>query len=153
MSGLITSCPKGRTMTLSMFPTLSDSALGFERLFNNMQKVAEVMSANQNFPPHSLVKLEEDSFEIKMAVAGFGKEDIAVEVKEDVLSVVSNGVKKDDNVANVIYAGIAFRPFKKMFLLGEHVNVVEAKLEDGILSIRLRRDIPEEKKAKQIELS
>lgn len=136
-----------------MFPSISDSALGFERLFDNMHKVAEVMSGNQNFPPHSVVKLGEDSYEITMAVAGFKKEDISVHVKEDILSVTSNGVKHDDKDAEIIYGGIAFRPFKKLFLLGEHVNVEDAGLSDGILRIKLVREVPEAKKARQIELS
>ena len=138
-----------------LFPSLSDSALGFERLFDSMQEVAEVMSGNQNkhFPPHSVSKLGEDSYEITMAVAGFKKEDISVHVKEDILSVTSNGVKHDDKGAEIIYAGIAFRPFKKLFLLGEHVNVEDAGLSDGILRIKLVREVPEEKKARQIELS
>lgn len=138
-----------------LFPSLSDSALGFERLFDSMQEVAEVMSGNQNkhFPPHSVSKLGEDSYEITMAVAGFKKEDISVHVKEDILSVTSNGVKHDDKGAEIIYAGIAFRPFKKLFLLGEHVNVEDAGLNDGILRIKLVREVPEEKKARQIELS
>ena len=128
-----------------MFPSISASALGFERLFDNMHKVAEVMSGNQNFPPHSVAKLGEDSYEITMAVAGFKKEDI--------LSVTSNGVKHEDKGAEIIYGGIAFRPFKKLFLLGEHVNVEDAGLNDGILRIKLVREVPEEKKARQIELS
>ena len=65
-----------------LFPSISDSALGFERLFDNMHKVAEAMSGNQNFPPHSVVKLGEDSYEITMAVAGFKKEDISVHVRK-----------------------------------------------------------------------
>ena len=138
-----------------LFPSLSDSALGFERLFDSMQEVAEVMSGSQNkhFPPHSVAKLGEDSYEITMAVAGFKKEDISVHVKEDILSVTSNGVKHDDKGAEIIYAGIAFRPFKKLFLLGEHVNVQDAGLNDGILRIKLVREVPEEKKARKIELS
>ena len=136
-----------------LFPSLSDSALGFERLFDSMQEVAEVMSGNQNFPPHSVSKLGEDSYEITMAVAGFKKEDISVHVKEDILSVTSSGVKHEDKDAEIIYGGIAFRPFKKLFLLGEHVNVQDAGLNDGILRIKLVREVPEEKKARQIELS
>lgn len=133
---------------------LPDASLGLDKLFNSMQQVAEVMSSNHPYPPHNVVKTGENSFEIAMALAGFTKKDITVEVKEDVLSITSNGVEKEDsNVANVIYNGIAFRPFKKLFLLGENVNVIDAKLKDGMLQVRLEREIPEEKKPKTITVN
>lgn len=133
---------------------LPDASLGFDRLFNSMQKVAEVMSSNQPYPPHNLTKIGENSFEIAMALAGFTKKDITIEVKDDVLSVSSDGVeKKDNDVAKVIYGGIAFRPFKKLFLLGDTVKVVDANLKDGMLQIKLEREIPEEKKPKVISVN
>ena len=112
------------------------------------------MSSNQPYPPHNLTKIGENSFEIAMALAGFTKKDITIEVKDDVLSVSSDGVeKKDDDVAKVIDGGIAFRPFRKLFLLGDTVKVVDANLKDGMLQIKLEREIPEEKKPKVISVN
>lgn len=131
------------------------ASLGFERLFDSAAKVTDAMSS-VNYPPHSVVKTGQDSYEVAMAVAGFSEEDIVVEVKEDILHISSKGLKNsNDDVKNkeVIFNGVAFRPFEKMFLLGEHIFVSAGTLKDGMLRIKLERKLPYEKKPKRIKLN
>ena len=133
-----------------LFP--KNASLGFERLYNNIELVADVMSHNDNFPPHSVVKISENSFEVALAVAGFSKDDVEIECKEDILCISSDGIDRE-NSGEVLYNRLAFRPFKKMFLMGEHIFVSEASLKDGMLRIKLERKLPYEKKPKRIKLN
>jgi molecular chaperone IbpA len=133
-----------------MFP--SSATLGFERLLDNALKVQDVMSGD-HYPPHSVIKTGQDSFEIKMAVAGFSEDDVIVEVKEDILYISSEGLDNEDENKEVLFNRVASRPFKKMFLLGEHIFVHAGTLKDGMLKIELHRKLPHEKKPKRIKLN
>jgi len=133
-----------------MFP--SNATLGFERLLDNVLKVQDVMSRD-HYPPHSVVKTGQDSFEITMAVAGFSEDDVIVEIKEDILHISSEGLKNKDDGQEVLFNKVASRPFKKMFLLGEHIFVHAGTLKDGMLRIKLQRKLPDEKKPKRIKLN
>jgi len=133
-----------------MFP--SNATLGFERLLDNVLKVQDVMTGD-NYPPHSVVKTGQDSFEIAMAVAGFSENDVVVEVKEDILHISSEGLDNKDEDKEVLFSRVASRPFKKMFLLGEHIFVHAGTLKDGMLRIELERKLPYEKKPKRIKLN
>lgn len=133
-----------------MFP--NNSSLGFERLFDNMRMVQNAMS-DDHYPPHSILKTGENIFEIAMAIAGFSEDDVIVEVKEDVLYVSSEGLKNKEKNKEVLFTRLASRPFKKMFLLGEHISVNEGTLKDGMLRIKLERKLPYEKKPKRIKLN
>ena len=133
-----------------MFP--SNATLGFERLLDNVLKVQDVMSGD-HYPPHSVVKTGQDSFEVTMAVAGFSEDDVIVEIKEDILHISSEGLKNKDDGQEVLFNKVASRPFKKMFLLGEHIFVHAGTLKDGMLRIKLQRKLPDEKKPKRIKLN
>jgi len=133
-----------------MFP--NSASLGFERLFDNMRMVQNAMS-DDHYPPHSIVKTGQDSFEIAMAVAGFSEDDVVVEVKEDILYVSSEGLKNKEEGKEVLFNRVASRPFKKMFLLGEHISINSGTLKDGMLRIKIERKLPYEKKPKRIKLN
>jgi len=133
-----------------MFP--NSASLGFERLFDNMRRVQDAMS-DDHYPPHSIVKTGQDSFEIAMAVAGFSEDDVVVEVKEDILYVSSEGLKNKEEGKEVLFNRVASRPFKKMFLLGEHISINSGTLKDGMLRITIERKLPYEKKPKRIKLN
>ena len=133
-----------------MFP--SNATLGFERLLDNVLKVQDVMSGD-HYPPHSVVKTGQDSFEVTMAVAGFSENDVIVEVKEDILHISSEGLENKDEGKEVLFNRVASRPFKQMFLLGEHIFVKAGTLKDGMLRIELERKLPYEKKPKRIKLN
>ena len=117
-----------------------------------MRRVQDAMS-DDHYPPHSIVKTGQDSFEITMAVAGFSEYDVVVEVKEDILHISSEGLKNKEEDKEVLFNRVASRPFKKMFLLGEHISVIGGTLKDGMLRIKMERKLPYEKKPKRIKLN
>ena len=119
--------------------------VGFEHLFNEMNRSA---AATGGYPPHNIVQIDEDNYLIEVAVAGFKQENLEVELKDSVLTVT--GKKEDDR--SYTHKGISSREFSRAFTLGEHVQVVGARLEDGILSIELERVIPESERPRKIEI-
>ena len=141
-------------MTYSQMLTVAERySLGLENLFNNMWEMASSqVKTSPNFPPHELIKTGENSWRISMALAGYTKEDVTIEVKENVLTVSSEGVNNKDK-GKVIHSGIAYRQFKREFMLGEFVEVKDASLKEGILKIDLVQKLPDHKKPKTININ
>lgn len=135
-----------RTINL---PEFSRHAVGFDRMFADLERV--FTAGKDNYPPYNLVQLEEDKFAIEVAVAGFKKEEIEVEVEDAVLTV--KGEHKPDDDRTFLHKGISSRNFKRTIALAEHVEVRGAKIEDGILTISLERVVPEERKPKRIAIA
>ena len=103
-----------------------------------------------NYPPYNIVKLDEDQFVIEIAAAGFSKKDFSIDLKDLSLRVKAG---KDEEVSkDFIHQGIAARSFERVFALAEHVKVKEATYSDGILAIKLVREIPEAEKPIQIKV-
>ena len=102
------------------------------------------------YPPHNVVKLDEDNFVIELAVAGFDTKELGIETVEN--SLVITGEKHDKDEREYSHKGISTRKFTRRFSLAEHVHVSGASLEHGILSISLERQIPEEKKPRTIKI-
>lgn len=123
--------------------------VGFDSVFDRIEKLS---SKQPTYPPHNVVKHDEDSFEIAIAVAGFGKSDLSVKQEENVLTVSSNDSNFFDH-GEIIHKGIAMRKFNKTFTLGEYIEVSDVSLTDGILSVFLEKKIPEEKKPKSFEIN
>ena len=130
---------------LDNFNQLTPFSVGFDRVFDQLGRYANA-NTSVGFPPYNIRKEGEYNFVIEMALAGFGKNDIEVEVTESTLSVRS--VKEDDSDLddNQIYRGIAYRKFERKFTLADAVVVNGAKLENGMLLVDLERVVPEEKK-------
>ncbi len=132
------------------FSPLFRSTVGFDRLFDLIDSYAE---QSQGYPPYNIERSDETHYRITLAVAGFAEKDLSAEVREGVLSVVG---KRDEAEASdnkgYLYQGIAGRAFERRFQLAEHVEVREARLENGLLHIDLERVIPEEKKARKIPI-
>ena len=118
--------------------------IGFDSMFDRLEKLN---TQQQGYPPHNVVKHSEDRFEISIAVAGFSEENLSVEQEKNVLTIASKDVDEDSG-AEYIHRGIATRKFKKTFTLGEYVEVESVSLVNGILSIYLENNIPEEQKPK-----
>ena len=117
------------------------------------EQVARWQNLNKKsaFPPYNLVKEDEDKQRIELAVAGYSKEDIDISVKVDLLTI--KGYKKEEyEEGEFIHQGIAGREWKQEFVLGEWISVKEATLKDGLLTIRLEREMPEELKPKIIKI-
>ena len=133
------------------FNKLTPYAVGFDRVFDQLGRYANDKTS-VGFPPYNIRKEGEYNFVIEMALAGFGKKDIEVEVADGTLSVRS--VKEDDSDLddNQIYRGIAYRKFERKFTLADAVVVNGAKLENGMLLIDLERVVPEEKKPRLISV-
>lgn len=109
----------------------------------------ETLNKKGNFPPYNLIKEGKDNFRIELAIAGYSKEEIDIQLEVDVMTIV--GVK-DASDANFIHHGIAGREWTQSFVLGEHIIVKEAILKDGLLTIKLEREVPEALKAKTIKV-
>jgi len=123
--------------------------IGFNR---EMERMASVHSAasRQSYPPYDVLKLDEDTFQVSLAVAGFSKDDIEVTVEDGTLKVSGEIVEVID--AEVLHKGIAARKFTRSFALGEYMEVSTASLENGMLIIKVVREVPEEKKPKTIKI-
>jgi molecular chaperone IbpA len=134
-------------------PLFTTRVLGFEPLFDRLQRLSESTDRSSNYPPYNIRK-DGNFFSIEIAVAGLSKEDINVELANGVLSIGYDGAKAEvvNETNEVVYQGIAQRAFKQQFTLSEDVIVQGAELINGLLTINLEKIIPEEKKSKKIEI-
>ena len=139
-------------MRHSDFAPLYRSTVGFDRLFQLLDNVGGVEAEAPTFPPYDIEKTGENAYRIVMAVAGFGKADFNIEVKENTLSV--KGRKPaDDEGTEYLHRGIAKRSFERRFQLADHVQVSGADVVDGLLSIDLVRELPERMKPRTIAIA
>jgi len=131
------------------FAPLYRSTVGFDRLFNLLDSVTA--GADVGYPPYNIERLGENKYRITMAVAGFTRDDINVEVKETALSV--RGEKKaEGEKREFLHRGIAQRGFERRFQLADYVEVTGADLKDGLLHIDLQRNIPERMKPRTVAI-
>ncbi len=133
------------------FNTVAPYSIGMDRTFDRLWDYATHQAESTGFPPYNIQKTEDYKFVIEMALAGFSKKDIEVEVASGVLTIKS--IKdKDTDVTDeyTLYKGISKRNFTRKFTLADDIVVNDAVLENGMLSISLERVIPEEKKPRQI---
>jgi molecular chaperone IbpA len=132
------------------FNQLTPYAVGFDRVFDQLQNYAQHNITSTGFPPYNIRKGGEYNFVIEMALAGFSKDDIEVEVADGLLTVRS--VKENDENDSNIYRGISYRKFDRKFTLADDIVVNDASLENGMLKIDLERIVPEEKKPRKITI-
>ena len=133
-------------------PFLTTRVLGFETLFDRLQRLSE-SSDRSSYPPYN-IRRSENLIYIDLAVAGLSREDLNVELSDGVLAVEHAGPKSEvvQNSNEVVYQGIAQRAFKQQFTLAEHVQVRGAELTNGMLTIELEKILPEEKKPKTMDI-
>ena len=125
--------------------------VGFEGLFDELERIhTSARSGSDNYPPHNIVKESDTEYVIEVAVAGFSEDDLDVEQKER--SVIISGEHKAKD-RDVIHRGISTKKFKRTFRLSEYVLVDGASLKDGILAIKLKLELPEEKRPRKINIS
>lgn len=140
-----------RTIDAAALANLNRALVGFDRIFND-----RFFQGNQNgnYPPHNIIKYNSDVYAIEVAVAGFTKEEITVEIDQDQLTV--RGVKDRPNVETgqieYLHRGIATRDFEQTYTLAEYMEVVGAKVDNGMLQIDIKRVVPEALKPRQIEI-
>jgi molecular chaperone IbpA len=128
------------------------STIGFDRLFALLDQAANVENA-PSYPPYNIERTDENAYRISIAVAGFAEADLAIEAKENQLTV--RGDKQaapDGRKAEILHQGIAARAFERRFQLADHVHVTGAVLQNGLLHIDLVREVPEAKKPRLIPI-
>ncbi|MER8387936.1 Hsp20 family protein [Mesorhizobium sp. M1428] len=131
------------------FTPLFRSSIGFDRIFNMLEDASRV-TAIDDWPPYDIAKTGEDDYRITMAVAGFSQDQLTITHQPNLL-VVSGSQSGDDN-GQYLYRGIAGRAFERRFKLADHVKVVGASLDNGLLNIDLKRELPEEMKQRRIAI-
>ena len=127
------------------------ASVGFDRVFDLLDSVAG--QSSNGYPPYNIEKSGDNAYKIVMAVAGFAEAELNVTQKENELLVAGKSQANGNGEAQYLYRGIAGRDFERRFQLADHVKVVAAKLANGLLTIELQREIPEEKKARTISIS
>lgn len=132
------------------FSPLFRSTVGFDRLAR-LAEAAQRMDQGASYPPYNIEKVSEDAYRIELAVAGFSEDELSLESKGGELTVVGKKETREDEV-NYLHRGIATRDFFRKFQLADHVKVVGANLDNGMLSIELVREVPEEMKPRSIEI-
>lgn len=137
-------------MTTFDFAPLFRTTVGFDHLTNVLDSLSGERS--QSYPPYNIERVEQDKYQITMAVAGFTEDEISVVAENNMLTVAAEKEEKEDN-AEYLYRGIAERNFKRQFRLEDHVKVVSASMENGLLHIALEREIPEAMKPRTIAIN
>jgi molecular chaperone IbpA len=135
------------------FSPLSHTTLGFERFFDDVEKLlaSDVAKVSSSFPPHNIIKLDESRYVVELAVAGFSKDEIDITVEDG--SLIVKGEKKDkDTEVTYLHRGIGTRSFTKTLTVADTIEVKGAEFKDGILRIGLENIIPEHKKPRKIEI-
>jgi molecular chaperone IbpA len=125
--------------------------VGFDRIANLMDQAAR-LDAAPGYPPFNIEQIGDDQFRIELAVAGFGQDDLTIEFKQNSL-IVTGQRKQPETQRNFLHRGIAERSFERRFGLADHVRVGGAKLENGLLTIDLVRELPEILKPRKIEIN
>jgi molecular chaperone IbpA len=131
---------------------LSRALVGLDRMFDTYE--TKFSSQNSNYPPHNIIKFDDYNYAIEMAVAGFRKEDISVEVESGQLTIKGSSQITEEEATSrqYIHKGLSSRDFERRIGLIEHMSVKNATIKDGILTINLEVEIPEEKKPRLIDI-
>ena len=130
---------------------LNRALLGFDSMFNDF----EHRFANQlkdNYPPYNIVKHDDDTYEIEIAVTGFAKDEVTVEIDQNQLIVKGVRDKGNDVTAEFLHRGLAFRDFTRSWTLAEHMIVGEGRIKNGVLTIELKRIVPDALKPRVLKI-
>jgi molecular chaperone IbpA len=133
------------------FSPLFRSTIGFDRLTRLVDAATRVDSSALAYPPYNIEKTGEDAYRLTMAVAGFAPDEVDVTVHEGMLLVTGNA-KKDEDDGRYLHRGIARRAFERRFSLADHIKVVGANLDNGMLHVDLVREVPEAAKPRKIQI-
>ncbi|MEO0328974.1 MAG: Hsp20 family protein [Pseudomonadota bacterium] len=133
------------------YSPLFRSTVGFDRLFSLLDDMSKGENT-QSYPPYNIERTGEDDYRITMAVAGFTEDEISIEAKQNALTVTAEKSEDEEGQNEVLFRGIAARSFERRFQLADHVEVNGAALENGLLHIDLRREIPEAMKPRKVSI-
>jgi molecular chaperone IbpA len=135
------------------FPDLTKTAIGFDDVFRKLTQITESLPKIPAYPPYNIRKIDETKYVIEVAVAGFGSQDIEVEIEEGTLTIKGSTNASTFPASEYLFKGIADRAFTRKFSLADTVIVKNADLMNGMLKIMLERLIPEEKKVKKVKIN
>ena len=145
-----------KTLTLRSFdlPAITKFGIGFDNMFDELMRVSAQQSST-NYPPYNIVQINEDEYMISLAVAGFGLDNLSVTKDKKFLIIEGKEYQPDSEkiVPNYLHKGISNRDFRREFQLADHVEISNAHLELGILSVYLKREVPEDAKPKTIAIT
>jgi len=145
-----------KTLTLRSadIPAFHKFGIGFDNMFDELLRV-NAQQSNNNYPPYNIVQINEDEFIISIAVAGFGHDNLTVTKEKNFLIIEGKEYQSDSEKIepNYLHKGISNRDFRREFQLADHVEINGAHLELGILSVHLKREVPEEAKPKTIAIT
>ena len=150
---------KGGKMTskdISIFNSLKPFSVGFDDMFDQFESMlgSGGLSMQSNYPPYNIRRAGKDKYAIEVAVAGFNKKDVEVEFEDNLLTIRTKKIEKDEQKKGdeVIHRGISQRSFVRSFSIADDVKVNDAELKDGLLTISCEKIIPETKKKRLIEI-
>jgi len=148
---MVTNMSTSKTLSIfDNFNQLTPYAVGFDRVFDQLNTYVANNATSSGFPPYNIRKGGDYTYAIEMALAGFSKKDIEIEVTEGLLTVRS--IKENDENDSNIYRGISYRKFNRKFTLADDIVVNDASLENGMLKIDLERIVPDAKKPRKITI-
>jgi molecular chaperone IbpA len=136
-------------------PSIHKFGIGFDSILDELMRV-NAQQTNTNYPPYNIVKHSEDAFAIELAVAGFREGDIKITLEKNVLTIKGEQTVSIDELekdVEYVHRGISARNFDRIFTLADYVEVIGAKAENGILTIELERQVPEEQKPKTVAIT
>ena len=129
-----------------------DWVIGYDKIFNTMlNQSTNSINNKPNYPPHNLIEYEDGKYTITLAIAGISKEDLDITLEDQNLTISYDGKETESN-GKILYRGIANRSFNKIFHLAENIEVNDASIDNGLLTIDLEQNIPDHKKPRTIEL-
>ena len=134
------------------FSPLYRSAVGFDRLVRQLESAARSSQEN-GWPPYNIEPTGEDAYRIEIAVAGFSADELNIEAKENLLTVTGKKAANDDGQRTFLHRGLAERDFERRFQLADYVVVKGAALANGLLTVELKRELPEALKPRSIEIA
>ncbi len=126
------------------------STVGFDRVFDLLDTMSKAETGG--YPPYNIERVDENEYRITLAVAGFGENDLEIEIHENALKITGSRSTEDEG-RDFVYQGIAGRSFERRFQLAEHVKVAGASLVNGLLNIDLKREVPETLKPRKIAIN
>ena len=144
------------TRNLSVWNSLRPFSVGFDSIFEEFDRMLESTERyNSNYPPYNIHKLNDNDYKIEVALAGYSKDDIELELKDNTLTVRNKTKEKviNEDANGVIHKGISTRKFERSFTISEDIKVKNAELKNGLLKIDLERIIPDEKKPRLIDIN
>lgn len=135
----------------SRLDTINRALIGFDSVFDALER-RYTNSAHTNYPPYNVIRLDDNHYNIEMAVTGFEKKEITVQVEANILTIAASSAEPTDPELVFLHRGLARRDFERTFTLAEHMKVINAEIKNGVLTIIIEREIPESAKPKVIDI-